>query len=167
MTDSDGDRRHVREVLTQRRQDLSPEYKKLAAFSRATGVNYKTLQRLESGAEHTFATGTLLELDRAYQYPSGTIARLIEGHAPPTGPILVPAGGRPPIEATDPELRLRDKPPLRDGELLEAWVRPDGKWHYHYASDGLDLRTSFDASIPLEDAVRKLRAMAAIHRSDM
>lgn len=172
MTDSDENRQQTAKALAERRVYLAPEYKSLAAFSRATGINYRTLQRIEAGREHRFSEGTLLALDRAYQYPPGTIRHMLDGASPPTdappGPILVPRGERPPIEDAEPELRLHEKPPLRDGEALEAWVRDDGRWHYHYiAEDELDLRTSFDAGVTLVDVVRRLRGMAAIARSDM
>lgn len=168
MTESDDTRREIGDALTERRVEISPEYKNLSAFSRATGVNYKNLQRIESGADHRFSTGTLLELDRAYQYPAGTIRSMLDGSSPPTppleGPLLVPRGTRPAIEEAEPTLRLRGAPPLRAGETLEGWPRDDGQWHYHYVEDGeeLDIRLPAEADTPLEDVVRRLRAMAAI-----
>ncbi|ASU83530.1 XRE family transcriptional regulator [Nocardiopsis gilva YIM 90087] len=57
-------------------------YKSLAALSRETGVNYKTLQRAERGAPHPFTQGTLYEIDRAYQYEAGSIQRILDGGDP-------------------------------------------------------------------------------------
>ena len=171
MTDSDENRRQTGETLTQRRVELSPEWKNLSAFSRATGVTYKTLQRIEGGVDHRFSTGTLLELDGAYQYPAGTIRALLDGAAPPTespaGPLIVPRDSRPPIEKeSEPSLHLRDRNPLADGETLEGWPLPEGgQWHYRFTTtDGLDLRMPVDEDTPLEDVVKRMRAMAAVAR---
>ncbi|MGW9447065.1 helix-turn-helix domain-containing protein [Bacillus mobilis] len=171
MTDSDENRRHTGEALTQRRVELSPEWKNLSEFSRATGVTYKTLQRIEGGVDHRFSTGTLLELDRAYQYPAGTIRGMLDGAAPPTetpaGPLLVPRDSRPPIErASEPSLRMRNRAPLTDGEALEGWPLPKGdQWHYRFTTtDGLDLRMPVDEGTSLDDVVKRMRAMAAVAR---
>ncbi|MFJ9558217.1 hypothetical protein ACIRPH_30805 [Nocardiopsis sp. NPDC101807] len=142
------------------------EYRTVAAEA---GVSVETLGKARRGEK--INARSLRKIEAALGWAPGASDHILAGTTPPAatdpGPLLVPRGGRPPIEDTDPELRLEGKAPLRDGELLEAWVRDDDKWHYHYATADLDLRTAFEAGLSLEDAVRKLRAMAAIHRSDM
>lgn len=166
MTESSDNRGKTGEKLTHRRVDINPEYRNLSEFARATGINYKTLQRIESGADHRFSRGTLLALDQAYRYPPGTIEHMLAtGEEPP----LVPRGTRPPIESDEPGLRIVETPPLERGELLEGWPIDEGRTHYHYrdsrdADTPLDIRMIMDSSTPLEDVVKRMRAMAAIGR---
>jgi len=143
--------------------------KEYRAVAKEAGISVETLGKARRG--ETVNTRSLRKIEDALGWAPGTSSHILAGTTPPArtdlGPLMVPRGGRPPIEDTDPELRLEGKAPLREGEVLEAWVRDDSQWHYHYATEDLDLRTAFEAGLPLEDAVRKLRAMAAIHRSDM
>lgn len=166
MTDSNdnGDiRRELRAFLTMRRTDINPAYRSLAKFSRDTGVNYKTLQRIESkSTRHRFSSGTLLELDRAYQLPPGTIERALEGSNPPTIEIarLPDPPGRPPVEDTEPHIRLRGTPTLNPGEELTAWRMDDGRLHCRYTHGEDVLTAPVPGSITVEEIVKRMRMMA-------
>lgn len=175
MTDSSEIRRRVAQTLTQRRIELAPEYKNLRAFSRATGVNYKTLQRIESDADHRFSTGTLLELDQAYQLEFGSLQNMLDGGDPTPlqeTPTHVPSGSRHPIETTTPELRLEGPPTLRDGEKLTAWALDAGHWHHRFETTAhgapvLQVVTTLPHDLSLDEALKRLRMMARIARDDV
>lgn len=126
MTNSDDVWLDLARRLRTRRVELDPRYKNLSEFSRATGVNYKTLQRAEGGRQHTFGRGTLVELDLAYEFPPGTIEAILVGESTPA------AGGAAPLSASphdsgDPadeqwDGYLAGEPHLREGEVLR-WRR--------------------------------------------
>lgn len=158
-------RRKLRAFLTARRIDIHPSYENLKEFSRATGVNYKTLQRIESETStHRFSDGTLLKLDRVYRIPPGTIAHILAGHTPPE-PIeitrLTAPPGRPPVEDTEPHIHLRGTPTLNPDEELTAWRMDDGRLHCRYTTPRGDVLTApVPGSITVEEIVKRMRMMA-------
>lgn len=158
-------RRKLRAFLTMRRVGIDRSYENLTEFSRATGVNYKTLQRIESeSSTHRFSDGTLLKLDHAYQIPPGTIARIIAGGEPPhiTEITELPhRPGRPPIESRDPDIHLRGTPTLDPGEELAAWHKDDGRLHCRYTNRHGDVFTApVTGNLPIDEVVKRVRMMA-------
>lgn len=131
MTSSDDVWVDLARRLRTRRVELDPRYKNLSEFSRATGVNYKTLQRAEGGKHHVFGRSTLVELDIAYGFPPGTIESILVGEPVPATGDAVPLSA-PPSPSGDPANEewdglLSGEPHLRDGEVLR-WRRLDDQW---------------------------------------
>lgn len=158
-------RRELRTFLTARRIDINPTYENLKEFSRATGIHYKTLQRIESeNSDHRFSDATLLKLDRAYQIPPETIRNILEGHDPPE--IIEIAElprhpGRPPIEAREPDIHLRGAPTLDPGEELTVWHMDDGRLHCRYTNRDGDVFTApVTGGLEVEEVVKRVRMMA-------
>lgn len=145
--------------------------KEYRTVAKEAGVSVETLGKARRGEK--INARSLRRIESAIGWAPGAAEHILAGTTPPAntdpGPVMVPRGSRPAIEEGEPELRIQGKVPLREDETLAAWVRDDGKWHYHYTATqtDADLSTPFDADLPLEDVARKLRAMAAIHRSDM
>lgn len=139
------------------------------SFATRAGISVETLGKARRGEKVN--TRTLRKIESALGWSPGAAEHILAGTTPPAntepGPVMVPRGSRPAIEEGEPELRIHGKAPLREDETLAAWVRDDGKWHYHYTAPDVVLRTPFEADLSLEGVIRKFRAMAAIHRSDM
>lgn len=168
MTDSkeNGDiRRKLRAFLTMRRSDLHPAYENLKEFSRATGIHYKTLQRIESEtSSHRFSDATLLKLDRAYRIPPETIRNILEDGQPPEITEIAQLDQRPErpaIERREPDIHLRGAPTLHAGEELTAWHMEDSRLHCRYTTATGDVFTApVTGGLPLEEVVKRVRMMA-------
>lgn len=164
MTDQ---RKHLGTLIDDHILASGKEYR---AVAKEAGVSVETLGKARRGEK--INARSLRRIEAALGWGPGAAEHILAGTTPPAnaegGPVMVPRGSRPAIEEGEPELRIQGKAPLRDDETLAAWVRDDGKWHYCYVGPGVEhLRTPFDAELSLEDVIRKFRAMAAIHRSDM
>lgn len=155
-------RRKLRAFLTMRRSDLHPAYENLKEFSRATGIHYKTLQRIESETTtHRFSDATLLKLDRAYRIPPESIRNILEGGQPPEIAQLDQRPERPAIERREPDIHLRGAPTLSPGEELTAWHMDDGRLHCRYTSADGDIFTApITGGLPIEEVVKRVRMMA-------
>jgi hypothetical protein len=137
--------------------------------AKEAGISIETLAKVRRGEK--VSARTLRRTELAIGWAAGASEHILAGTTPPAnteeGPVMVPRGSRPAIEEGTPELSIQSEAPLRDDETLTAWVRPDGQWHCYYVAPGTELRAPFDAGLPLVNIVRKFRAMAAIHQSDM
>lgn len=139
------------------------------AFAKRAEVSVETLAKARRGEK--INDRSLRRIENALGWPPGTAETILAGGAPPTStePPRVPRDTRPPVEADDPRVRLEGTPPLEPHELLEGWPIDGGRTHYHYrdsrdADAPLDIRMIMGSSTPLEDVVKRMRAMTGIGR---
>lgn len=148
---------------------LDAEYKQIAQTAK---VSIETLAKARTGK--VVGSRSLAKISRALGWPPGAAEAALGGAEvpPPDAPMHVPRDSRPEIEEGDPDLRLRDAPPLGAGESLEGWPLEDGQWHYHYRTTGprgqpIDIRLTLDPALTLEDVAKLMRGSAAVAKTQM
>lgn len=163
MTDA---RTRLGQGIEARIAHLDAEYQHIAQTAK---VSIETLAKARTGKY--VGPRSLAKISRALGWPPGTAEGVLKGThdvPAPDAPLHVPRGTRPSIEEGEPDLRLRDAPPLAPGESLEGWPLDSDRWHYHYRSTELegpvDIRLALDVGVGLEDVVKKMRAMAVVAR---
>lgn len=85
----EADRLRLAEALIARRVAISPAYANRAEFIRASGLNKKLVERLETGHPGNYRTSTLALVARAYEVTLDSVS------APLHGGQLAPAAGSP------------------------------------------------------------------------
>lgn len=68
--------------LTRRRVELDPSYANRAEFLRATGLNKKFIERLETASPANYRDATLAKAELAYRWEEGSIRGVLEGREP-------------------------------------------------------------------------------------
>ena len=79
-------RKRLGDLLIRRRVELDPRFRNRAEFQRATGIDYRLIQDLETGAmnRQKYAPSTIALFEHAYRWEPGSFMRVLAGGDPVT-----------------------------------------------------------------------------------